>query len=681
MHVSRQFISFFNRALVLAFATSALTAVSAPVTTNAPIVVTASRANRTAEEMPANVTVITADAIRESGAQNVVSALETLGGVYFRRSSDNPGQAEISMRGFSQNSHGRVLVLVDGQRLNTADMANIDWLRIPVTAVDRIEVLRGGQTALYGDYAVAGVINIITHQPSDKASTTVSATVGSDNTFAGHIGHAGSVGDTRYTADLDWRKSDGWRDNSQYDNTDVRAMLSHDWTERFSTDLSAFYTDNSYGMPGWLTHADMAHEPRQTYTPFDNATAKTIGGNLACDGQIDADSRILCSLSATRREIVSDMFSSPPFFSASRFTDTFLDSYSLSPRYVRDDDLAGHRNNLLVGADLGLEKYDVRGFSDLARTIPWDNGTLERSRAGLYAQDEFWLSQQVSLTLGARGELCRYSSDVITNIVVGTSSSSARVDRQSALDAALLYRPADQVKLYARASTLYRDPFVDEMTLVDQSFSPTNGLPMNTSIKPETGRQLELGATVTVAKEWTADLSAYRLDMQDEIAWESVDIYGHGFNSNLIQTRRYGVDASLTWKRPDVGLASLIYNYVDATFPRGLNEGCQVPLVPANVLTLRGELDLPFDLTALAAFHAVSGQYTGGDDANVYAKLPGYSTFDFGLRYHPQQAPGFDLLVGVDNAFDQKYANSAIYGYCYYPAPGRTWKVTAMYRF
>ena len=78
-------------AFLLAASTGALTAVSAPITTNAPIVVTASRANRTAVEMPANVTVITADALRDSGALNVVSALETLGGVYFRHNSDNPG--------------------------------------------------------------------------------------------------------------------------------------------------------------------------------------------------------------------------------------------------------------------------------------------------------------------------------------------------------------------------------------------------------------------------------------------------------------------------------------------------------------------------------------------------------------------------------------------------------------
>ena len=293
---------------VACLAFGALTAVAAPITTNAPIVVTASRANRTAEEMPANVKVITADAIRDSGAQNVVAALETLGGLFFRHNSDNPGQAEVSMRGFGQNSSGRVLVLVDGQRLNTADMANLDWLRIPVTAVDRIEVLRGGQTALYGDYAVAGVINIITHQPSDKPSTTVSATVGSDHPFAGHIGHAGNVGDTRYTADVDWRKSDGWRDHSGYEDTDVRATLARDWTERLTTTLSAFYSDNTYDMPGFLYRSEMAVDPRQSLVANaqGDATSRTFGGTLGASGTLDADSRLEGDLTASRRSNTSD---------------------------------------------------------------------------------------------------------------------------------------------------------------------------------------------------------------------------------------------------------------------------------------------------------------------------------------------------------------------------------------
>ena len=679
----------------LVVATGALTAVSSPantnapvappVTTNAPIVVTASRANRTAAEMPANVTVITADAIRDTGAQNVVSVLETLGGVYFRHSSDNPGQAEISMRGFGENSFGRVLVLVDGQRLNTADMANLDWLRIPVSAVDRIEVLHGGQTALYGDYAVAGVINIITHQPSDQPSTTVSATVGSDNTFAGHIGHAGSVGDTRYTADIDWRKSDGYRDNSGYDDTDVRTTLSHDWTEKFSTELAAFYTDDHSDLPGPLTQAEMRQDPRQTKKPFDNATIRTVGGSLGFNGQIDADDCLSGMFAASHRTMQSDYFSLPSF------TDSTLDTYSFTPHYTCDTPIAGHRNNFLAGVDLGMDVLNLQSYHDVTHAQQTTDATLRRANADVYVQDEFWLTDKLALTLGGRGEFYRYGSDVADDVTTnGTANGNDRVYRQSALDAALLYRATDKLRLFARVATINHDPFLDELTgaygfVSSYGATPPSG--MNLDLKPEIGHQYEVGANLEVAKEWSAALSFYRLDMRDEIAYDPATFS----NSNLPQTRRYGADASLTWQQQDVGLVSVAYNYVDAFLAAGDYENKQIPLVPAQVVTVHGELELPFALSALATVRGVSAQYLGEDYGHESPRLPTYATLDLGLRYTPHALAGLELMVGVDNVFDKIYANSgydydAPYGYnplynAYYPAAGRTWKVTAMYRF
>jgi len=139
--------------------TSALLAASALLIpplhgeTNAPpiavlptVIVEASRIKRTAEELPQSVTVITADQIKTSGAGDTVQALEKLGGLYFRKLSGNPAQTEVVMRGFSQNAHGRVLILVDGQRMNDPDMANPNWTRIPVEGIESrqgVEPTRG----------------------------------------------------------------------------------------------------------------------------------------------------------------------------------------------------------------------------------------------------------------------------------------------------------------------------------------------------------------------------------------------------------------------------------------------------------------------------------------------------------------------------------------------------------
>ena len=105
------------------------------------VIVTASRVEESAAEVPAYVTVITAEELTASGQTTLVDALDGLAGIHFRSSSSNAAQAEISMRGFGENSHGRVLVLLDGRRLNRPDMASINWLEIPVENIERVCLL------------------------------------------------------------------------------------------------------------------------------------------------------------------------------------------------------------------------------------------------------------------------------------------------------------------------------------------------------------------------------------------------------------------------------------------------------------------------------------------------------------------------------------------------------------
>ncbi len=83
------------------------------------------------------------------------------------------------MRGFGDASVTRVLVLVDGRRVNRPDLAGTNWLQVPVEDVERVEVVRGPASVLYGDHAVGGVINIITKKGGEKLSVTASGMGGS----------------------------------------------------------------------------------------------------------------------------------------------------------------------------------------------------------------------------------------------------------------------------------------------------------------------------------------------------------------------------------------------------------------------------------------------------------------------------------------------------------------------
>ena len=137
------------------------------------VVVTATRDKQETRKAPANVTVITAEEISKSGATTVVEVLDKLESIQFRTYSGNSSQAMVDMRGFGgENPFGKTLVLLDGRRLNRTDMASINWMQMPVNNIERIEVVRGPGSVLYGDAAIGGVINIITKKVKGNQLST-----------------------------------------------------------------------------------------------------------------------------------------------------------------------------------------------------------------------------------------------------------------------------------------------------------------------------------------------------------------------------------------------------------------------------------------------------------------------------------------------------------------------------
>jgi iron complex outermembrane receptor protein len=661
-------------------ALSAATNLTDQVFTNAPIVVSASRAGRTAAEMPAHVAVITAAAIQDTGVQSVPEALERLGGVYFRKYSSNPGQADIALRGFGENSHGRVLVLIDGQRLNNADMSSVNWLNVPVGSVERIELIRGSQTALYGNYAVAGVVNIITRDGAEAPATTVSASAGSDDTYGAHLGTAGTLdAATRYTADADWQRSDGTRANSGYETTDLRATVTEQLLDRLSITLGAFYNRNTYGLPGYLTFDEMRGNPRQTHTPNDRTKAESFGGHLGLTGNLGPDATFDLNLTASRRDSTGKTIS---WYSQ---TETALETFAAAPRLTVPFEVAGMRDRLVIGIDAAYDKLDCTtakldyDYPLLLPPTPSVAADLRRWSLGGYIQNELAFTEQLSLILGGRVERCGYQAEIDDlQVTDDLPVDETVVHPRSALDIALLFHPTPDTKLYARAATLYRYPFLDEMAIYS-GYAPPE---VNVDLGPEKGTSVEIGGAGRFVRDWTAELSVYQLDMSDEIAYDGTR------NVNLNETRRRGGEAVLAWSRPGIGLLSASYAYVDASFTSGVNNGRTVPLVPSHVLTLRGELPLPCDFALLAGAHLVGNQHLGGDIDNSITHLDRFATADLGLRFAPRQVAGLQLLLNLDNVFDQRYASMAFEGNpeydvpdAYYPAAGRTWRLTASYRF
>ncbi|MFI5349774.1 MAG: TonB-dependent receptor plug domain-containing protein, partial [Elusimicrobiota bacterium] len=178
-------------------------------------VVSASMRPSTPDLAPATVYVVTSADIHESGAQTLWDVLRSVPGVDVM--SERTSQGDVSIRGLNQSLNNRTLVLLDGKTVLNGLYDFTDWEAVPVPLeeIDRIEVVEGPSSALYGANAVSGVINIITKTPEQLKGGLVSYTGGERSTQMGTALIGDRTGARAYKLDLGWRSTDMFSDASR----------------------------------------------------------------------------------------------------------------------------------------------------------------------------------------------------------------------------------------------------------------------------------------------------------------------------------------------------------------------------------------------------------------------------------------------------------------------------------
>lgn len=148
------------------------------------VVVTATRSPKTLKDVPVQTRLISAEEIRRSDATDLRDLLEVeLPGAEFSLAMDQ--QVNLNLAGFAGQS---VLILVDGERLAGETMDNVDFSRLLMTGLSRIEIVKGAASALYGSNAASGVINLITKEPRKPWTVTAGARYGSHNQWRTNAG-------------------------------------------------------------------------------------------------------------------------------------------------------------------------------------------------------------------------------------------------------------------------------------------------------------------------------------------------------------------------------------------------------------------------------------------------------------------------------------------------------------
>jgi iron complex outermembrane receptor protein len=627
---------------------------SGSVTILQDVVVTATRYEETVESVPASVSVITEQDIANSTAKSVPDILRQEPGLHVYDITGNGRSFRVDRSGFGETASLNTLVLVDGMRLNSPDLAGLDWTLIPLDWVARIEIVRGSRgSVLYGDNATDGVINIITKQGGEKLSFGAEAAGGSYDTRNPSAYVSGTHKDLSYALSARYYESDGYRENSGTNEGDIGLNLSYVSGDFAKIGLSAGYHEDDTGLPGALRQSDLdaGIDRRDSTHPLD--FSDTLDYYVQLNPEIYFLQNSYINVPISYRKTDQDFFAS--FVGGEFRGNTRIDYLSALPQLVVQEPLGGLQNSLTLGLDYHLAQEDIRNESLFFGYLDIGDFDLAKKNYGIYLHDEIYPVEGLAVSAGYRRDKVDYE---FSPTLAGSDDEASY--NESVFTGGLTYRFLDRSYVYFGFAQGFRYPVLDE---IFSFFTNT----INERLVPQTSNDYEIGIRHWITDNVYANLNLFRLDTSDEIFFNPVTFD----NENLdAETRRQGIEVSAGYDSKPLRIGGS-YTYRDTEIRGGELSGNQVPNVPRHQATL----DLvwrPRDgLTLVLSGIYVGERYLESDFANDFKKQDSYEVVNVKVKYNWQELTAF---LDLNNVFDEEYSSYGVLSTypvepAYYPSP------------
>lgn len=640
----RSIAAFKPLALVSALATLSFP-VAAQVETGqqlTPVTVSESRFESAVPTIGA--TVITSEQIRESGVSNVNEAIRKVGGVYGRQNMAGGADYQLDLRGFGGFSDQNMVVLVDGIRLSDNEQVTAIMSSVPIELVERIEIVRGGSSVLYGDGATGGTINITTKKGlRNSFKGSVVGEVGNFNREQLRASIAKGWDQFSIDANVSSLKTDNYRQNNQLrqDNFSGGVQWSDD-TSRISFRIDSSRQDARF--PGSLTYAQYIQNPQQTANPNDY-------GSFDMDRYtLSGQTRIGAWLLATD---LSQKTKRVEFFQFGGLTTYDTKVTQFSPRLRHVGVFGKVENELVTGVDIAR--------SNRVRDSSYANDDFTQRSTAFYVRDELRIDR-ARIALGARQE--KFKQKAIDPTLFGAGN----FDTEHSLNAWTLegsYILSPGLSAYAKAGRSYRMPNID-----DSAF-------LSAPLLPQTSQDREVGLVFGDEQTTKLDARLFQHKLKNEIFINP----NTGSNANLDPTERKGIELEGSMRFASDFKLSGVVRHVSAKFTEGAFKGNEVVLVPKNTATLRLYWLPGTQQNADIGIQWADTQRYGGDYSNSCdVRIPAHAIWD--ARYS-RKIGSWEFAITGANLTDKNYFTQA-FGACQsgiYPEAGRSVRVSARYDF
>ncbi len=460
------------------------------------IVVTATRVEESVEDVAQDVTVITAEDIKKHSYETISDILNDVIGVKIKEYGNRGNSSSISVRASTAE---QVLILIDGKRLNKPSSGQFDLNDIPVPLenIERIEVLRGASSALYGADAMGGVINIITKRP-DKPMNKARIQYGRFDTKNLLFTTSRKLNDFGYFFSVEREDSHGFRADTDYKLWNLNGKLTYDISKDVNILFNIDYGHKELGSPGstgWPTPGARQWNENGFYGVTLNAK--------------------------------NSKFNIYSHYNRIHYINPGRGENSIHKNHIRGIDAQtsfalGEINLITVGAEILQE--DVNSTSI---------GVKKRNRVGAFVQDEISFNDDLIFTAGLR-----YDDYDVGNRITPRVSA--------------LYRIFKDTTLRASAGKGYRVPTFNELYWPDMGWAVGNP-----DLKPEKSTEYEISVEQKINKNIRAKVLGFYKKVKDLIEWQEVSPW-RWMPVNIGKARIRGIEFETLAR---VGLFELMLNY------------------------------------------------------------------------------------------------------------------------
>lgn len=582
------------------------------------IVIVGARAPIQKSLLSGSVTIIDSQQIEASKAIDVVDLLRGLAGMSVSQSGGKGSLNELRVRG-SESNH--VLVMVDGVAINDlgqSDLAN--FAHLSLANVERIEVLKGSQSALWGSGAIGGVINIISKQGTEHFTSGLQVEYGQSRSHKLAVNAQGKTGELSYAISANQFKTDGQNisrvgeEKDGFENNQLTANGKWQASQNSELQFNLHYTD--------------AHNEFDNFQPADAdkfTEVEQLSTKLVWRyHQPDSNWRQQLGLQLSKNENIS-------------FGDDLFENGNKSERQRL------YWQNQLNYSDMGSATLVVEHVSE----------DFEQSGLASFFGDPNQ-SQTNKVNSIVLDVLHEFSSRLSLHTSLRHDNNS-EYDNANSHRVGLNYRPNTDIKLFTSYGRAIKNPTFTEIF----GFTPASFVG-NPALRPEQSSSWELGGELSLSEDWQAELSYFDTVLEDEIQ----TVFSGDFSSSSAvnldrKSKRKGVEVAFKGHVGPVKV-NISYGYVDAKQP---DQAAMLQREPRRAQnTANVSLNYLFADDRMNVYLQASYQGEQLDtDFNTFSpvSLGGYTLVNTALTYHMSNHS--QLYMRAENLLDKQYEDVFAY--------------------